>query len=392
MAIDFTIPVEVDRLRSRVRDFVRDEVAPREARIFADGGPDDEVRLDLQARAREAGLLSPHLPTRWGGLGLDVRGQSIVFEEAGWALLGPLALNCAAPDEGNGHLLSKVGTPEQQERYLGPLARGEIRTAFAMTEPPPGAGSDPSALATTARQVAGGWRIDGEKRFITGADGAAVTICMARHDDRPGATMFLVEADNPGLRLVRHMETIDRISVGGHAVVRFEDCFVPDDAVLGEVGKGFRNAQVRLGPARLTHCMRWLGAARRAHDIAVEHAADRRLFGDRLADHGMARQVIADNVIDLTTAQTLIWRAAWALDSGDPARDLTSIAKVQVSEAVGRIVDRSVQLAGGLGVAEESLLGRIYIEVRPFRVYDGPSEAHRWALARRVVPREEGRP
>ena len=278
---------QAHELRDRTRAFVRDVVLPAEARAPADGhGPPAALRDELQAAARASGLLAPTVASTYGGLGLDVRAQTAVLEEAGYSLLGPPALNCAAPDEGNMHLLEVVGSDEQKERLLRPLARGDVRSAFAMSEPPPGAGSDPSALRTEARRVPGGWSISGRKRFITGADGAAFAICMARTDDElagdRGASMFIVEAANPGMRIERRIATIDSSFAGGHAELVFDDCRVGDDDVLGEVGLGFRLAQARLAPARLTHCMRWLGLARRSLDVALDYAAERELFGAAL--------------------------------------------------------------------------------------------------------------
>jgi acyl-CoA dehydrogenase len=373
--------VDVTAVADRTRTFVRDVCIPAEAR-FTSHELDASLRRELQAAARAAGVFAPHAPRELGGLGLDIRGWSVVFEEAGYSLLGPQALNCAAPDEGNMRLLEVVATGDQKERYLRPLIGGEIRSCFAMTEPHPGAGSDPDALATTARPVDHGWVIDGDKRFISGADGAAFAICMARSPE--GATMFLVDADNPGFRVGRRMPTTDTVFVGGHSEVFFHGCFVTREAVLGEIGQGFRYAQVRLGPARLTHCMRWLGLARRALDIALDRAAERELFGARLEDLGLAQGLIADSVIDLEASRALIRTAASALDAGEPGRHETSVAKVFVAEAVFRVIDRAVQLAGGDGVAHDLPLARFLNEVRPFRIYDGPSETHRWAIARRA--------
>jgi acyl-CoA dehydrogenase len=237
--------------------------------------------------------------------------------------------------------------------------------------------------------VPGGWRIDDHKWFITGADGASFTICMARTSGVPsdsgGATMFLVEADNPGFKLIRHIDTLDENLCGGHAELLFDGCLVADDAVLGDVDKGFHHAQVRLGPGRMTHCMRWLGIARRAQDIAVDRAAHRRLFGSRLAELGMGQQMIADNEIDLAAARGLILRAYWELDQGHSAAQATSIAKTFCAEAVWRIVDRSLQICGSLGISDDILLSRFLREVRPFRIYGGPSETHRWVIARRAI-------
>ena len=390
MAISFDVSTEVAGLARRTTEFVRDVVIPEER---ACGGSvhdaPEPLRLRLQRAARDAGLFAPHAGRRWGGLGLDLRGQAVVFEEAGYSLLGPLALNCAAPDEGNMHLLEVVATAQQRERYLRPLVAGAARSCFAMTEPAPGAGSDPRALATTATRIPGGWRIDGRKWFISGADGAAFTICMARTSGAPGdaggATMFLVDAGTPGMKIVRNLETLDEGLFGGHSELAFDGCEVADEQVLGEVDQGFGYAQVRLGPARLTHCMRWLGAARRARDIALERAAERSAFGRPLAELGMVQQLLADSEIDIEASRALLWRACWELDQGRPGAQYTSIAKTFVSEAVNRVVDRAVQVCGALGISADLPLSRLLREVRPFRIYDGPSETHRWAIARRAV-------
>ena len=390
MPVDFTNEPEVDDLARRTAEFVREVVIPVEEAhggVLHDG-PED-VRAKLQQAARDAGVFAPHAPTRWGGLGLDRRGQAVVFEEAGYSLFGPIALNIAAPDEGNVHLLEAVATPEQQERYLGPLARGDVRSCFAMTEPAPGAGADPRLVRTTAERVADGWRISGRKWFITGARGAAFAICMARTSGEPGdaggATMFLVDADNPGMRVERDVPTLDEAMFSGHGEVVFQDCVVPDDAVLGEVDRGFHYAQVRLAPARLTHCMRWLGLARRAQDMAIDRSVQRSAFGQRLSDLGMVQQMIADSEIDLAASRALILQTAWVLDQGQDGGQASSIAKTFVAEAVWRIVDRAVQVCGSLGISGDILLSRYLREVRPFRIYDGPSETHRWAIARRVT-------
>lgn len=391
-----TTPGEVDDLVARTRRLVRERVLPvddeHDGDVEAAGG--DALRRTLQDAARAAGVLAPHAPTDCGGLGLGMVDRAPVFEEAGYSLFGPMALHVAAPDEGNVHLLDQVATEAQRERYLRPLATGEVRSAFAMTEPAPGAGADPAMLATRATKVDGGWVVNGRKRFITGADGAAFFITMARTSGEPGgegaagsggATMFLMPADTEGLTVVRHLGMVDRAMLGGHCEVEYVDAFVPDDGVLGEVDEGFRYAQVRLGPARMTHVMRWTGAARRAHEVAVAYAADREAFGSRLADQGMAQQLIADNEIDLAATRALLLEACRVLDDGGRAGKETSIAKTFAAEALWRVVDRSQQLCGGLGVSTELPVAKIARELRPFRIYDGPSEVHRWSIARRAV-------
>lgn len=391
MAVELVQDPDVVELAERTKAFVRDVVIGVEesCRGVLTGDEGEVTRLKLQQAAKDAGVFAPHVSAEFGGHGLDMRARALVFEEAGYSLLGPLALNIAAPDEGNMHMLERIASEEQKERYLRPLTSGAVRSCFAMTEPAPGAGADPAALATTATRADGGWRINGKKWFITGADGAAWAICMARTSGEPGdlggATMFLVDADNPGMRLERHIETLDESLYGGHCELVFEDCFVPDSAVLGEVDRGFEYAQVRLGPARMTHCMRWLGIARRAQDIALDRANDRRLFGSRLAELGMAQQMIADNEIDIAASRALIMQACWELDQGGSASQSVSIAKTFVAEAVWRVADRSLQLCGSLGVSGDVLLSRFLREIRPFRIYDGPSETHRWAIAKRAA-------
>lgn len=383
--MDFSLPPEHVELQGRTNRFVRDVVIPLEAQDAPGGhGPSDRLRAELQAAAKDAGLFAPHMPVELGGLGLDVRGQAVVFEEAGQSLLGPLALNCAAPDEGNMAMLERIASAEQRDRYLAPLAAGDVRSCFAMTERAPGAGSDPSMLQTTAERVdGGGWRIDGEKWFITGAAGAAFAIVMAKTGS--GATMFLVDAETPGFEVQEAIDTIDRISPGGHGRVTLDGVRVTDDQVLGAPDKGFQYAQVRLAPARLTHCMRWLGLARRALDVAMDRTSERELFGQRMADLGMAQKLVADCVIDLETSRALIARTAWLLDMGSPEAQLaSSIAKTHCSEAAFRVIDASIQLCGSDGITAVPL-GRWLAEVRPFRIYDGSNETHRWSIARRTL-------
>lgn len=387
-------------LVARTRAFVREHVLPvddeHDGDVEAAGG--DGLRVRLQEQARAAGVFAPHAPVDLGGHGLGMVARSAVFEEAGYSLFGPLATGIAAPDEGNVHLLDHVATDAQRATYLAPLARGEVRSAFAMTEPAPGAGSDPSALLTRATKVDGGWVVNGRKWFITGADGASFFITMARTSGEPGgagsagsggATMFLMPASTEGLDVVRHVGTVDRSMVGGHCEVTFTDAFVPDSEVLGGVDEGFRYAQVRLGPARMTHVMRWTGAARRAHEVAVRHVAGRQAFGSRLADLGMIQQMVADNEIDLAATRALLKAACEELDAGERASASTSIAKTFAGEALHRVVDRATQMCGGLGVSTELPVARIAREIRPFRIYDGPSEVHRWSIAKRAVRRIE---
>lgn len=389
--MDFSLSPELRSLQERTREFIRSQVIPLEKEQDPHAhGPSAELRAELIERARRAGLLTPHASPSIGGLGLSHVAKALVFEEAGYSFLGPLALNIHAPDEGNIHLMDEVATPAQKERWLRPQVEGRIRSCFAMTEPD-GAGSDPSMLRTTAVKDGEHYVINGTKWLITGAEGASYAIIMARMEDG-SATMFLSDMDRPGIRLERNLDAMDRCFAGGHGVLQFEGLRVPAEDVLGELGKGFRYAQVRLAPARLTHCMRWLGQARRAHDEAVAYARQRQAFGKPLAEHEGVGFMLADNDMDLHTARLHIWHTAWLLDQGQRCNFESSRAKVVCSEAQWRVVDRSVQILGGRGVTSESAAMRIFTDMRAFRIYDGPSEVHRWSMARKIVERTEERP
>ncbi|MCX4910791.1 acyl-CoA dehydrogenase family protein [Streptomyces sp. NBC_00878] len=250
-------------LAIRTRSFIDDHVLPVERELVVDGRPmDDALRLELQKAAKEAGVFGPMSAVEHGGLGLDMRGAAPVMEAAGTGLIGPLALNCSAPDDGNIHLPAHACDEEQARRYLAPLAAGDVRSAIAMTEPAPGAGSDPGMLMTVAEETDDGWVINGRKHFTTGAEGAAFTICVANTDH--GVTLFLVDQDNPGMTVGRRMPTLDHSNPGGHSEVEFADCVVPNSAVLGEVGLGHDYAQARLAPSRLAllPCGRCRGCSR----------------------------------------------------------------------------------------------------------------------------------
>ena len=391
-----TRPSDQADLAGRTAAFVAEHVLPVEWEVVVDGRPvDDVLRRELQEAARAAGVFGPVSPVAHGGLGLGARGLAPVLEAAGASLLGPLAVHGAAPDDGNIHLLAAVATGPQREHYLAPLARGDVRSSIAMTEPAPGTGSDPAMLQTRAERDGTDWRITGRKHLTTGADGAAFVICIAAPAEGP--TMFLVDADNPGMRVERRMPTLDRCVVGGHCEVSFDDCRVPAGAVLGEVGLGLQYAATRLAPSRLTFCMSWLGLAARAHAMAAQRISGRTAFGSLISDLGIAQAMVADSEIDLMSARSVIRTAAEAIDDrGDTSREArhaTAIAKTFVSEAVWRVLDRSVQLFGGLGVCEDALVGRFLVEARAFRIYEGPSEVLRWSIARTVLrPPRGGEP
>lgn len=377
-------PERTAEIAARVEAFVRDIVAPYEADPRRDhhGAPTDALVDELKQLAREAGVLTPHiLPD---GSHLSQRETAIVLERTGLSPLGPLACNTAAPDEGNMFLLGRVGSPEIRERFLKPLVEGRARSAFFMTEPAGegGAGSDPSMMKTICRKDGNHWVVNGRKAFITGAEGAKVGIVMAKAEE--GACMFLVDLPDPAIRIDHVPNTIDSSMPGGHATVTIDNLRIPADQMLGDAGEGFRYAQVRLAPARLSHCMRWLGACRRSHEIATDYANRRQAFGKLLIDHEGVGFMLAENLIDLKQAELMIDWCAGVLDTGAPGTVESSIAKVAVSEALMRIADRCVQVMGGTGVTDGTIVEQVFREIRAFRIYDGPTEVHKWSLAKKI--------
>jgi acyl-CoA dehydrogenase len=384
--MDFTLSAPLIELRDRVAEFVRLEVIPAESQPFT-----PELVNELRARARHAGVFGPQLPIELGGLGLGTVGMCVVFEQAGRSFLGPIALHCSAPDEGNMHLLAHHASEAQRKQYLEPLIEGKIRSCLAMTEPAPGAGSDPTMMLTRAERVDAGWEITGRKWFATGADGADFAVTMAvtdpNADRHQRATMFLVPTNTPGYRFVRNVAVMGGHNFGGHGEVDFDHVHVPDSAVIGKVGEGFKLAMVRLGPARLTHCMRWMGIAQRAIEIAIDYAKQRTAFGKKLVDQQSIQWMIADSEIELHASRLMVLEAAWQHEQGSEIRHESSICKVFVAEAVNRIIDRAVQMCGALGVSGDTPLEDFYREARAFRIYDGPSEVHRMVIARNVLNR-----
>ena len=386
--MDFSLSPELADLQTRVGDFVRREVIPLENDPRQDvHGPTAALIEELRRRARKAGLFALHAPMEYGGIALSHVGRAVVYEAAGYSLFGPIALHCM-PGEGDHHMLEMIANPAQKARWLQPLLDGTQRSTFAMTEPG-GAGADPSLLQTTARPDGNDYVITGRKWFITSFAAADFHIVMAQTEDpaghKLGATMFVVDSGTPGLTEIRRMDTLDDVYIGGHSEIAFEQVRVTRDRVLGEIGRGFKYAQVRLCPARLTHCMRWLGAAQRAHDIAVDYARKRSAFGRLIGEHEGVSFQLADNVMDLHHCRLAVRHAAWLLDQGEEARRETSMCKVYCSEKLSAVVDRAVQVMGGSGISHDTAVARIYRNIRPFRLYDGPSEVHRWAMGRDIM-------
>ena len=370
-------------IATRVESFVRETVAPYEKDPRATShGPTEELLQEMRAKARAAGVLTPHvLPD---GSHLTQRETAIVLIKSGLSPLGPVAVNTMAPDEGNMYLIGKLGSVEHKRRFLDQLVAGESRSAFFMTEPAGegGAGSDPSMMKTTCHLDGNHWVINGRKAFITGAEGAKVGIVMAKSED--GACMFLVDLPDPAICIERVLDTIDSSMPGGHAIVMIDNLRVPADQMLGASGEGFQYAQVRLSPARLSHCMRWLGCGIRAQEIATDYACRREAFGKKLIDHEGVGFMLAENMIDLQQSELIIDWCAGVLDGGSLGTAESSMAKVAVSEALYRVADRCVQVMGGTGVSGDTVVEQFFREIRAFRIYDGPTEVHKWSLAKKI--------
>jgi acyl-CoA dehydrogenase len=371
-------------IAAKVECFVRHSIVPYETDPRRDhhGAPLDSLASELKELARAAGVLTPHILA--DGSHLTQRETAVVLRMTGLSPLGPLACNTGAPDEGNMYLLGKIGSPAVRERFLKPLIGGHARSAFFMSEPAEdnGAGSDPSMMKTTAVADGSDWVINGRKAFITGANGAHIGIVMAKSVD--GACMFLVDLPHPAVRIVRIPNTIDNSMPGGHAVVDIRDLRVPSDHMLGESGEGFAYAQIRLSPARLSHCMRWLGACARSQEIALDYANRRLAFGKQLIEHEGVGFMLAENMIDLQQAELMINWCADAIDSGSLASTESSMTKVAVSEALMRVADRCVQVMGGSGLTDDTIVEQVFREMRAFRIYDGPTEVHKWSLAKKL--------
>jgi acyl-CoA dehydrogenase len=314
-----------------------------------------------------------------------------MYEEAARSLFGPLAFNCMAPDDGNMNLLARTGTPAQKERWLRPIVDGKVTSSFAMTEPSPGGGSDPGMIKTRAERHGDKWRIYGRKWFITGADAASHFIVIARTSDDPrhGLTAFLYHRDQPGWNIVRRIEIMGPEEHGGHCELSFDGLEISDDNVLMKIGDGLRATQIRLGPARLTHCMRWLGWSKRCLEIAQEYVGRREGFGIKLADRESVQIKLGQVAHQIQIGRLLTMHAAWKLDQGDRARKEVSMAKVQVADTLHNAADVAIQLNGARGYSKDTVLEWIYRAARAARLVDGASEVHNMVLARFM--REEGR-
>ncbi len=385
--MDFTLPPQIEDYRKRYRAFVAEHLLPLESdpQSFDDH---ENIRLDvlekMRAKAKAAGLWAPQMPQARGGLGFNVVGMAACYEEMNYSIFGPVVFNCAAPDDGNMTVLNKIATEEQKKRWLQPIIDGKARSAIVMTEPAPGAGSDPAMMLTTATRQGNKWVIRGRKWFITGAGVAQHFILIARTSDdkRKGLTAFMFDRDQPGWRIVRRIPIMGPEEHGGHCELEFDGLEIPDADRLMNVGDGLKVAQIRLGTARLTHCMRWLGLARRSMDIAAEYVSRREANGTKLAARESVQWLLGDAAMQIEIGRLLVMRAAARLDQGDFARKEISMAKVAVADVLHHAVDTAIQLNGARGYSKDTVLEWIYRYARQARLVDGASEVHRMVLAR----------
>lgn len=393
--MDFSLPPELEDYRRRVRDFVDRELIPLEAdrANYDDHENIAEAALErMRARVREAGLWALQIPRELGGQGLPMAGLAACYEEMNRSIFGPVCFNAAAPDDGNMRVLAQVARPDQKARWLQPIIDGKVRSAFVMTEPHPGSGSDPSMMRTTATLKNGKWVVNGRKWFITGAGVARHFILIARtsEDSRKGLSAFLFHADQPGWRIERRIPIMGPEEHGGHCELVFDGLEIPEENRLMEVGDGLKLTQIRLGPARLTHCMRWLGLSRRAMAVAVDYVGQRSSFGQKLAEREGVQWLLGEAAMQIEIGRLLTMRAAVRLDQGDYARKEISMAKIVVSETLQKVVDTALQLNGARGYSKDTPLEWIYRYARQARLVDGASEVHKMVLARYLMDDGDG--
>jgi len=391
--MDFSLSPEHEELRLKVRAFIEKDVLPleKDPANFAEHENIPHERLEpVREKARKLGLWAPQSPKEYGGMELPMVAWAAIYEEAARSLFGPLAINCMAPDDGNMNMLRLVGTQAQKDKWLAPIVAGKVRSAFAMTEPAPGGGSDPTMIRTRAEKKGGKYVVHGHKWFITGADGASHFILMARTSDdaRKGLTAFLFHKDQPGWRIARRIEIMGPEEHGGHCELEFDGLEIPEENVLLGEGEGLRLMQVRLGPARLTHCMRWTGWAKRCMEIAQEYIANREGFGIKLADRESVQIKLGEVAQQIQIARLLTMHAAWMLDQGGRARKEVSMAKVHVANALHQAADVAIQLQGARGFSKDTIVEWIYRYARSAKLVDGASEVHMMVLAKFM--RQEG--
>jgi acyl-CoA dehydrogenase len=388
--MDFSLTPEIEDYRKRVSAFVAEHILPLEAdpSIYDDY---ENIRLEkrdeLRAKAKDAGLWAPQVPKPLGGLGLPMVAQAAFYEASNRSIFGPSIFNCAAPDDGNMRLLAQVARDDQKERWLKPIVEGAVNSSIVMTEPAPGGGSDPGMIRTRAVKRGDKWIITGRKWFISGADLARHFILIARSDSnaqekRRHLTAFLFDRDQAGWNVVRRIPTMGPDEHGGVCELEFDGLEIPDENRLMEIGDGLRVTQIRLGPARLTHCMRWLGLAKRCLEIAGDYISTREGFGVRLADRESVQVKMGEVAAEIAIGRLMVMHAAWKLDQGERAAKEISMAKVYVADLLTKAADSAIQLCGARGYSNDTVLGWIYRYARAARIVDGASEVHRMVLAR----------
>ena len=385
--MDFSIPAELAADAKRIEDFVAGEIIQLEtdpAHYDAYGNIDLALLQRLRGKVKAAGLWAPQIPRAQGGLGYGPTGMAVLYEAMNQSIFGPVAFNCAAPDDGNMYILNKVGTDQQKATWLQPIIDGDVRSSFAMTEPAPGGGSDPGMIQTTATRHNGKWAINGRKWYITGAGEAGHFILIAKtgSDARNGLTAFLFHRDDPGWRIERRIGIMGPEEHGGHCELIFDGMTLDDDRMLMGEGQGLKVTQIRLGLARLTHCMRWLGLARRAVAIAADYAANRQGFGIRLADRESIQIKLGQAAMDIEIGRVMVMRAAWRIEQGSKARQDISIAKIHVSQLLNRVTSDAIQICGARGYSKDTVLEWIYRYGRQALLVDGATEVHQMVINR----------
>ena len=392
--MNFDLQPEIEEYRSKVREFVDEHIIPLEsdrANYDHHENISSDVLIKIQKKVKEAGLWAPQMPRERGGLGFNQIGMAASYEEMNRSIFGPVCFNCSAPDDGNMFVLNKVATEEQKDKWLQPIIDGAVRSSFVMTEPHPGSGSDPSMMLTKAEPVGNSkWKISGHKWFITGAEAAEHFILMAKTSDDPrkGLTAFMFHKDQPGWEILRRIEIMGPEEHGGHCEIRFDGLEIDDADRIMEVGDGLKLTQIRLGTARLTHCMRWLGLAKRSMEVASEYVERRESFNIKLADRESVQMMLGGLAADIELGRLITMRAAWKLANGDFARKEVSMAKNHVAETLHRAVDTALQLNGARGYSKDTPLEWIYRYARQARLVDGASEVHKMVLSR--IYRNEG--
>jgi len=392
--MDFTISSRAEDFRTRIAAFVEREILPLEAdKAYYDGHGNITLPLldRLRAKARAAGLWCLQLKRETGGAGLGKIDIAVCYEEMNRSIFGPVIFNSAAPEDGNMMVLEALATPEQKRKWLQPIVEGTVRSAFAMTEPHPGGGSDPSMIATRAERRGDKYVVTGRKWFITGAEEASHFILIARTSDdaRHGLSALLFHKDQPGWRILRRIEIMGPEEHGGHCELEFDGLEIPVENLLAGEGRGLKVTQARLGPARLTHCMRWLGLSKRCMEIARAYAAERTGFGQRLADRESIQMMIGDMAMRIEIGRLLVMKAAWEIDRGGFARKEVSMAKIHVANVLHAAADVAIQINGARGYSKDTVLEWIYRYARQARLVDGADEVHKMVLSRFLS--EEGR-